>query len=895
MLNRIVFASIACLMAGIHSRDAQADLVSKVRFNIAPQQLSSALLQYSKQSGVQISSPGSLIEGKSSTGVVGTFPARDGLDRLLQGTDLAYDVIDANTILIRTVNSTVGQSESRMPQTSGVGNDLEHREVQSSLRLARSQNAQGGGSRAQDANVLNAQEESAGAKLEEIIVTATKRAQNVQDIPMSLTVIGNQEIERRGLIGMEDYLRSIPGVNQIDNGPYSNAIVMRGISTSPQFENFSSGTTVASYFDETPITAAAGQGAGGIDVRPVDIERIEVLRGPQGTAYGSSSLGGLTRIIPAKPKLDGFSARLGAFYSDTSGYGSGNSMVQGVFNIPVVKDRFALRVVGYRYEDSGFYRNIAGVDPASIAVAENYGLGNYVRGSIQNDIGNMVSIGGRLAALWQPTERLNLSLNYLTQKIEQDGSPVADVGKFDQTRVPIAPQGRVRGESGEINDADMDLANAVLTYDLGWATSTSVASRVDGSSVWTYADYAQPYSTTGPSDFKSFTAETRLASRLDGRFQFLAGLFYEDIDDDFRQTLDWPGTPATNPGRTDPMSLYISNRRLEQRAAFGEVSYKLTGKLTATLGGRYFDYDKSEAVFAEGGLRGIPLGTGVWQVLTTDEGGSSFKANLSYQPTERSLLYASWSEGFRLGRPTPGVPTATCDPNGDGLIDGTNITVESTRHVASDFLENYEIGGKFTFFDRRMTVDTAIYHIDWDGLPIRYGINVGTCLAGYTANVGAATSDGVEFQASVFVTRGLRIDFGGGYTKARLSKDAPALFPPAFDGDRLPGSPEVNANLAAQYDFKVAGYDTFVRADTLYTGKFYGDLQESLATRAGDYVKIDARAGVAIKSLSLELFVRNLTNEDAFTWRSLSATRGDFYGYRLRPRTIGLQLGYSFE
>jgi len=158
------------------------------------------------------------------------------------------------------------------------------------------------------------------------------------------------EIERRGAVGMEDYLRSVPGVAQIDNGPRSNAVVIRGISTSPENENASSGTTVATYFGETPITGGGGYGAGGIDVRPVDIERIEVLRGPQGTAYGSASLGGALRIIPNRPQLGAFTGNVSANYSSTSGRGGDNSMLQGTLNLPVVEDKFALRAVGYRFD-----------------------------------------------------------------------------------------------------------------------------------------------------------------------------------------------------------------------------------------------------------------------------------------------------------------------------------------------------------------------------------------------------------------------------------------------------------------------------------------------------------------------------------------------------------------
>jgi iron complex outermembrane receptor protein len=916
-----IAVAVAFLTLGGISAANEANASIKKQTNIPAQGLGAALQTLAQERQLQVVYLSDAVDSLNTTGAVGEFTADEALTKLLSGTGLTYRYLDSNTITVQplpsrgerdapakregeaSVDSSPGTGGGGAHPSEGEGNNA--KEAQTSFwdrfRLAQADQGTSSNSSTVDKDTQSSNKNSGNRiALEEVLVTATKREESAQVIPMSISVINNQEIERRGLIGMEDYLRSVPGVNQIDVGPKSNAIVIRGITTSPQAENFGSGATVASYFDETPITAAAGLGQGGIDVRPVDIERIEILRGPQGTAFGSASLGGTMRMIPVKPKLDGFSAKLAAAYSDTSGSGSGNSMIQGVVNIPVVADKFALRAVGYRYLESGFYRNIAGADPATIAIAEPYGLGDFVRGHVQDDVGQIVSTGGRLAALWQATDKLDLSMNFLTQKIEQDGAPESTVGRYEQTRLPIASQARVRGEAGEVADTHMDLVNLVLNYDLGWAALTSAASWVDSDSAYA-SDLSRvfpfPASTTQPSDFKSFTAETRLASKLEGPFQFLGGLYYENLDDSSSQTLDWPGTPATNPlplvfgaPASDPMALFHWTRQLDQRAVFGEASYNLTDKLTATVGMRYFKYEKNERSLQEGGLFGVPLGAGVPVNLDSSEGRSNFKANLSYKPTQDSLLYASWAQGFRLGRPSAGLLPSTCDTNGDGLVDGTSVSIESTRRIDSDFLDNYELGGKFTLFDRRMVVDTAVYHIKWDGLPVN--TFAAACNLTYTANAGGATSDGVEFQASFFVVEGLRLDFGGGYTKAELSQDAPVQG--WHEGDRLPGSPKVSANLAAQYDFDVAGHKAFIRADSFYTGKFYGDLLETPALAAGDYIKVDARAGVAISNLSVELFVRNLTNEDAFTWRGTS-TFPSVLGYRLRPRTVGIQLGYSFE
>lgn len=734
-------------------------------------------------------------------------------------------------------------------------------------------------------------------RIEEVIVTATKRAESVLDIPISIAVIGNQDIERRGVIGMEDYLRSVPGVNQIDQGPRSNAIVIRGIATSLENQNQSSGATVATYFDETPITGAGGPVSGGVDVRPVDIERIEVLRGPQGTAYGSSSLSGTVRMIPKKPNAEIVEARLLASYSDTENAGGGNAMMQGVVNIPLVESKFAVRAVGYKYDDSGFYQNIAGRDSATIASAEAVGLGDYIRGHVQDDIGRLKSTGGRIAALWKPVTNLDVSILHLTQRLEQNGEPHSSaglgssLGSFEQAEVPIAPQARVRGQVGEANDTDLSLTNIVIDYDFQWAALTSAFSWIESESVTARAlgnAGLGPVSFTIPSEFSSFTAETRLASQLQGPFQFLAGLFMENTDDELRQTIDWPG--AGSPFGTNPIYYRDQKRDVDQRAIFAELSYDLTSKLTAKIGGRYFKYEKEQLQLQEGGLLGVPLGSGLVEDVNSEEDDVNFMASLTYKLAADARLYASWAQGFRLGQPTPGlVPfAAICDVDGNGIVDGTNITLDSTQNVESDFLDSYEIGGKFALLDRRFNVDIALYHTAWDGLPI--AVSAGSCPAGYIANAGEATSDGAEIQTSVLLGENLKLNLGAAYTKAELSKDAPSLG--VLDGARLPGSPKVNANIAAEYSFDLAGYAAFVRADAIYIGKFYGDLQESPTLEAGDYIKADARMGVEVKNLGVEVFVRNLTNEDALTWRGFGIPTPT--SYRLRPRTIGIQLQYTF-
>lgn len=907
--------ALAAISAAVISANAQA----ATKINLPAQPMSAAIQALARQTNTNILVDPRAVADRQSPALNEQLTVEEALARILTGTGLTAKYVDERTITLvapptdrspsdsaaTSTNDTAATSANdgastastpgapastpasraspTSPATSRTLKGDQKPSFWDRFRLAQTNPAV---SERASSN-STATDTDATGKVEEIVVTAQKRLERLQDVPISMAVIGGEDIERRGLIGMEDYLRSIPGVNQIDNGPISNAIIIRGITTSPQFENLGSGTTVASYFDETPITAAGGLGQGGVDVRPVDLERIEVLRGPQGTAYGSSSLGGTLRLIPARPNLSGFRASATGSYAKTGGLGGTDTMLQGVVNIPVVDDKLALRAVGYRFNESGFYRNVAGNDPTSIALANSFGFGGAVQGYVQDDVGRTVTNGGRLSALWKPADKVDVLVNVLTQKIEQDGGPITTRGTFDQTTLPIAPIGRIRGEAGEVADTDIDLANFVLNYDIGWGTFTTAVSKVKAESRFAVditRTFPVPASQSGVGDFDSLTGEVRLASRLEGPFQFLWGVYYEDVDNTYRQTIDWPGPDTTNPFGTNPTLVVDLSRPVEQRATFAELSYDLTSKLTATVGGRYFSYDKGDSTLLEGGLVATPFGTGAAAELSSKESHSSYKANLSFKPTQDALFYATWAQGFRLGRPDPGAIAATCDLNADGFIDDTSISLASTRTINSDVLDNYEIGAKATLFDQRLSLDAAVYHIRWHGLPVRT-FTTSTC--GYTANAGEATSDGIELQAQIAVAKGVRVDVGAGYTRAELAEDAPAQG--WNKDDRLPGSPKVSANLAAQYEFNLAGRAAFARVDSFYLGKFFSDFLESPGMDAGDYVKVDARAGVKFDNLGVELFVRNLTNEDAYTWRD------PFRVSRLRPRTVGMQLAYTFE
>lgn len=815
--------------------------------DIAPQTVAEALTALARQSGLQIIYGADTVQGLRSKGAPAGLSASETLERVLDGTGLTYEFLNDHTVTIVRQPAT-SASLSSTPQAR---DDVE--EV---------------------------------GRIEEVIVTATKRAESLSKVPASIAVVGAEEIDRRGLVSAEDYLRGIPGVSQVANQTGA-AIVIRGIETSPQAQNFSAGTTVATYFGETPTTNSAGLGGGSnVDLKLVDIERIEVLRGPQGTAFGNSSLGGAVRTIPVAPKLNLTEGKVGVGYSATSGTGGDNTMVQAVGNVPLIQDRLALRAAAYRFENSGFYRNRAGSDAEFRSALSAYDAEAFAVD--QDEVGTTRFVGGRMSALLQATDALQLTVTLLKQQTEVDGEGRAETGRYDQSIAQVAPQHVRRGQHGGTFDTDIELANLVAEYDLGWGSLLATVSHIESgaqSTASSSSGFPDAYSSVESSDHRESSGEVRITTRFDGAWNFLGGIYAEELDDRYFNDYYWFGSPESNVyGEDINLGEYLDRRKLQQTAAFAEVSWRPVPRLTITGGARVYDYDRTGTVESTGALLGD-----VSTLRDAKASGASYRGNVSFALREDALVYAGWSQGFRLGKPQSGLPAGRCDLDADGIVDGTSVRMVDTLTTRSDELDSIELGGKVMLLDRRLSLSGAVYRIDWTGVPFR---TRAPCGLAYNANAGGAISEGIEFQANAYVTKALRIDVGASSVRAKLTEDVPAQN--AFDGDRLPGSPKINANLGLQYAMNIGGYEGYVRADSIYVGSFYGDLLASEQTKAGGYVKLDTSARMTIERVDIDLYVRNLTNEDAFTWRGLRPLGFDYFGYRLQPRTIGMQLMYRF-
>jgi outer membrane receptor protein involved in Fe transport len=877
--------AVACLSASGWAAAQNVHATARQQTTILAQRLGPALQQLARDRGVQLVYRSELVGSQQTGGAVGELTLEEALRRLLEGTGLTFQYLDEKAI---TIVPVVKSSSSVERADSGASTFWER------FRVARLQahEARAAREKPPPATSQLAGDTASDSNLEEIIVTAQKRSERLQDVPVSIAVVAADEISRRGLVDSEDYLRGMPGVNQVESVPAGQAIIIRGLETTVFSQNYFAGPTTATYFGETPTSNSAGLHGSSVDIKLVDVERVEVLRGPQGTAFGNSAMGGAVRTIPVAPQLDRFEGRVAADYSMTGGTGGENYMFQAIGNVPLVPDKLALRATAYRFEDSGYYKNRAGSDAnyrTSFVVP--YGANGFA--TDEDEVGAYHVRGGRIAATYRPNENLRITLGYLSQTAETDGFPLQTSGDYEQTLLRVAPEHVRRGETAGYNDFDLRIANAVVEYDFGWSDLLATYSYTEA-----HATTAAPYGSQGlfslawvASALRDFphrnnVGELRLVSKLDGAWNFLVGAFFETQYNAQILDITWFGDPAMNPfGQRNGVLADFNRRDLRQKAAFAEVSWEFLPKLTLTGGVRHFRYERVNRTVQSG-----PLIGNVTNRLreASDESGQTFRLNVNFKPSDAALVYGGWAQGFRLGQPLAAVPSGLCDVDpSDGFIDGTGIPLASTASLKSDTVDSYELGGKLMLADRRMMLEAAVFRMEWKDIPVS---EILPCRWNHFFNAGSARSQGIEVQTRIRLTDALRADIGGSYIKAELTRDAPAQGYSA--GDRLPGAPKINGTVGVQFDFDLFGHDAFVRGDASYVGSFYSNVIETPSALAGDYLKLNTTARVSIDRLTLDLYVRNLTDEDAYTNRS--SVPADLKGYRMRPRTIGFQLGYSF-
>lgn len=687
-----------------------------------------------------------------------------------------------------------------------------------------------------------------------IIVTATRRAEGVQDIPLNIAAVGEAQIEEQGFDELADTLAFVPGINVVDRGGrQGNPIVVRGLNADPLGSgdgNNDGGGTVATYLGEIPVF---------VDLKLNDMQRVEVLLGPQGTLYGAGTLGGAIRYIPNKPDFDGDLLRVRTELSQYSEAESLSYEAGFTFN-KAFSDNFAIRGSLDWEDDSGFVDYPFVVQQIGVSNPDpDFGNPADVAANLRTieDADSEETLSGRLAARWTPTNWLDGTLTYYYQE--------ADIGgrRFSSARSTV-PAGEF--ESGlrvaEPNTITNDLIALEVTADLGFAELTSATGystfEDDGQRDQTDLLISLEYSYEAFPTFTAFTneqgeetrinQEVRLVSTTDGPLNWIVGAFYNQFEATAFSAEFTPGYAAfAGFDRPDDLEYFSQSfQDLQETAFFGEIGYDLTDRWTVTVGGRYYDYELetfSDVDFPlfdpgfvalqvdqiEGSLKsdfaaGIAAGmeTGVNGTTKTgqSDSGSLFKFNTSYDFTDDILGYFTISEGFRIGdsngvgvcpefSPSAPVQQGACALLPGQAFDGGVSTRDETQY-GPDTTTNYELGVKSTLMDGALQLNGAVYFIEWSD-PQLTSATVNASIP-ITVNADGAESKGVELSADWRATDQFRIRGSYSHVETELTAPVPGLIrsitPPGFgtlfidgqDGDRLPGSPEDQFSFFASFD-----------------------------------------------------------------------------------------------
>ena len=725
------------------------------------------------------------------------------------------------------------------------------------------------GSVAALAIVMPAHADDATGDEQDIVVTAQKREQRLIDVPQSVSVVSGDALENVQATNFSDYLKLVPGLQLNQTTAGFGRLVLRGVNTGGV------ASTVAVYQDETTFGSSSGLVNGAIlagDFDTFDIERIEVLRGPQGTIYGASSMGGVLKYVTRKPDTSGFEARARGSIETVKG-GDESYLGSAVVNMPL-GDAVAFRA-------SGFYRDFGGfIDSIGTAGSD-----------VEADINSSKSYGGRASLLFKPSESVSIQLSAYLQNLKTHASNSVDsdpstgrtlYGRLSQSQfVPEFTDVRYRVYSAVV-DADLGFASLVS------ATSySSLSQSFRGDLTTQYGALIEGVFGT-PNDFyqgqltrvRRFSQEIRLQSPEDEHFEWLLGAYYTRekgiIDQDFN---------AVEPGTLTPidglplLGVATIHSRYRELAGFANATLHLGERFDLTFGGRYSGNKQvadqvSDGVLA-GGFNKLPEARSSENVFT-------FSVAPQFEVSDQATIYARVAKGFRPGGPNvlaPGAPPELATYGSDSLI-------------------SYELGVKAETVDRSFSIDIAAFHIDWKDIQVFGQVND----FGVNFNGGKAKSDGLEFTTTLRPAGGLTFSLNGAYTNARLKDDTPPLVG-GLAGDRLPYTPKYSIGANADYEWELGGdAKASVGASVRSLSKQPAGFDLAFRTANGRqrylpaYEVVDLRAGVDFGKYSLELYAKNLADSEGKT--SLEAPANVPLGAAgtavIRPRTFGVTLTAGF-
>jgi outer membrane receptor protein involved in Fe transport len=696
-----------------------------------------------------------------------------------------------------------------------------------------------------------------GAQLEEVIVTAQKRSERLQDVPVPVTALDADTLAARNQVQLQDYFAEVPGLNLSSSGNGQMSLSIRGLTAG----TIAGGSpTVGVTIDDVPrgFNTAPGFSANLYeDLDPGDLERVEVLRGPQGALYGAASIGGLIKFVTKDPSTAGVNGRAQLIVNDTEGkvgFGARASV-----NLPA-GESFAIRASAFTRRDPGYIDNVT---------------------TGERDVNDVKVKGGRISALWKPSEHLSLKLSAMLQDTDGDGSSEVDLQRGD------LQQGRMRGTEGYSQKTA--LYSAILNAGFAGLNLTSISAygtykyRHLSDQSGFYGGYAQDLFGVGGAslldtiDPKKFSQEVRLASAANQKLEWLVGAFYTHEKTPAHQSL-LANDPVTGAVAGSQVEIDFPTSFTEQ-ALFGYLTGHVSDQFSLQVGGRASTNRQTYDELDDGPLFG---GTFVTPTTHTKASANTWLLTPQYKFSPDLMAYARFASGYRAGGPNANVPGNSTAP----------------KSYEPDKDNSFDIGIKGELLDRRLSFDAALYYIDWKNVQIAV-IDQATQFLIHT-NGGNAKSQGLELALQARPANGLTIAASATFGDAKLKEALPAISTAiAAAGERLPFSSRFASSFSLDQEFALAGSWKASAGGSLH---FVGERKADFISGAGAtrstlpaYTALDLRADARSDGWTLGLFVNNASNKRGFIGRTEGGPANPApTGIFIRPRTFGLSVTKEF-
>ena len=793
--------------------------------------------------------------------------------------------------------------------------------------------------------LFSGQAVQAQTAIPEIVVTATKRSANLQDVPLAVQALDAQSMQEQGIDTFDDYVKFLPNVTFAGRGPGQSTVFIRGMAVE-QIGVQLSGTqgstpNVALYLDEQPVTAPGRN----LDVYATDMERIEVLPGPQGTLYGASSQAGTVRLITNKPQLNEFQAGFDASTEFTKN-GDMSESVEAYINVPIVEDKLAFRAAVYSVQLGGYIDNVEGtfsIDPnvnplSSLAVRD--GSGNLLLnpdGSVQSSVGAATFVdatnastaeknfndsfykGVRVGLKWAVTPDWDVLVQHSRQELGADGvfdydPEVGDLqverffpdnlrDEFNQTSWTV---------DGRVAMLDVVYTGAYLDRDIEQSIDYTGYNNAGAFIAYYTCTYDAVRECFNPAKgFQGIQGQTRNTHEFrfntpqEEALRVTAGVFYDKFtiksQDDFNYFANFdrgllgfgaplaPVAPANRSINPNPRSGQIGfyndvTRSEKQMAVFGEVTYDFTDQISATIGARYYDLELDlygSSNFTAGGGRDYDV-SGGHTLEPLSSDDIILKGSLSYRTLDDNLFYVTYSEGYRPGGWNRGGGLPSRNPAFSGVE-----TIYNT-----DDVKNFEFGWKTSFLNNSLRFNGSAYYIDWTDIQVKRFDPQNVSILTFIENAADAEIMGVEADVAWQATDNLTLYGAFSYNDTEITAVNAQVIELAPVGSELPLTPKLQSTFRARYVVPVGDYDFYGQWAAQYADSSFSSLITAEREQQDSYFTSDLAIGATAENWNIELFVENVTDKRA----ELNINVQDDIRRITtnRPRTVGLRVSYDY-